>query len=142
MVGLIGRCVYMVLCISCTYPPIATYEYTGSVDDLAVSLKKFAASNPEITFKFSRRDSTAQKDNGDRDLDIEFKRDSSIISYGLVCNQGQNTTEVELTSAFSHNNTYGGYGIKAPGVNKFLVYFEKDLLVRFKNQEHIDLVPK
>lgn len=142
LLAIIGRVFYKVLCISCTFPPMRTYQFQGSVDDLDSSLQKFAVLNPGITYKFSRRDSSVEQDDGNRDLDIELKKDTSTVSYGLVCEQDGNTTEVGIVSVFSQNNTYGGYGIKAPGVSNFLAYFEKDFLVRLRNQEHVSILPK
>ena len=133
LVGFVGRCFYMVLCISCSYPPIQTYEFNGSVADLDSSLQNFAVANPAITYKFSRRDSSAEEDNGDRDLEIELKKDTSTVSYGLVCEQNENTTDVEVVSAFIKNSINGGYVAEAPGVKKLMNVFAKDFLVRFED---------
>jgi hypothetical protein len=132
-IAVVGRMFYMVICISCTSPPIQKYEFQGSVADLDSSLQNFAMSNPAITYKFSRRDSSAEEDNGDRDLEIELKKDTSTISYGLVCDQNENTTDIEVVSAFIKNSINGGYVAEAPGVKKLMNVFEKDFLVRFED---------
>ena len=132
-IAVVGRMFYMVLCISCTYPPIQTYKFNGSVADLDSSLRNFAMSNPAVTYKFSRRDSSAEEDNGDRDLEIELKKDTSTISYGLVCDQNENTTDVKVVSAFIKNSINGGYVAEAPGVKKLLGVFEKDFLAPFED---------
>ena len=124
LVGFVGRCFYMVLCISCTYPAIQTYEFQGSVTNLDSSLRNFAMSNTAINYKFSRRDSSAKEEDGYRDLEIELKKDTSNISYGLVCDENKNTTEIEVTSAFIKNSIYGGYLAEAPGVKKLINVFE------------------
>jgi hypothetical protein len=41
--GFIGRCVYMVLCISCPTPEIKVYEYSRGMNDLEMAFKKFAS---------------------------------------------------------------------------------------------------
>jgi hypothetical protein len=133
LLAVVGRFFYMVLCISCTYPPIQTYEFQGSVDDLDSSLRNFAMANSAITYKFSRRDSSAEKDDGYRDLDIELKKDTATISYGLVCHQNENTTDVEVVSAFIKNSINGGYVAEASEVKKLMNVFEKDFLVRFED---------
>src|SRR6185312_12668656 len=104
LLALIGRCFYMIACLSCTYPPIKVYEYQGSIDQLELTIQKFVLSNPDVKYKISRRDSTIEEDNGDRDLTIELKRDTSTTSYGFVCEPGTNNTDVKLVSAFSKNN--------------------------------------
>ena len=139
LVGFVGRCLYMVLCISCTSPPIQTYQFQGSVASLDSLLRNFAMSNPGITYKFSRRDSSAEKDDGYRDLEIELKKDTSTISFGLVCDQNGNKTDIEVVSAFIKNSINGGYVAEAPGVKKLMNVFEKDFLGPFKHQEHIVL---
>ncbi len=140
--AVIGRVFYMVICISCTSPPIETYKFHGTVEDLDSSLQKFANANPTLTYKFSRRDSTAKEDNGSRDLEIELKKDTSIISYGLVCEENDNTTEIKLVSAFSRYNTYGGYIKEAPGVKELVEYFEKGFVSPLKKEEHVEIKPE
>ena len=136
LVGLIGRCFYMIACISCTYPPIKEWAYHGSVDQLGSSIQKFIVSNPAVSVKISRRDSSSLEDNGDRDMEIKIKKDTSNLTYGLVCDQGTNNTEIKLVSAF-RNNKYGGYTGDAPGVKELLNDFENDFLVKLMKEQHI-----
>jgi len=142
LVALAGKCVYMILCISCTFPPIKEYQYQGSIDQLGRSIQKFTLSNPGVTYKFSRRDSSARVDNGDRDLVIGIKKDTSIISYEFVCEGSKNKTELKLVGAHGRNDAYGGYTINAPGVKDLLNNFENSFLVRLEREEHVILKPE
>jgi len=138
LIGFIGRCVYMVLCISCTTPPIKTYEYKGSVAQFAISVEKLTLSNNDIEVKISRRDSSNKVDDGGRDMEIAIKKDTDNVIYGLVCEQDAHNTQIEMVSAIK-NNIHGGYSATAPEVKELLNNFENDFLVRLKNQQHVVL---
>ncbi|HWZ34617.1 MAG TPA: hypothetical protein VNW51_00580 [Mucilaginibacter sp.] len=130
----IGRCFYMVACISCTSDPIKIYSYNGTVSQFGESLKAFADLNPNISYKFSRRDSSNLKDDGGRDLEVVVKNDTAQFTYGFVCDQEKHQTEVKLVSAFNKKYTMGGYGGKGRGMDKLLNYLDDYFLTPLKKQ--------
>jgi hypothetical protein len=136
VLGFIGRCFYMVACISCTYPPIKTYEFQGRLNSLGSVLQRFALANPGVTYKFSRRDSTVA-DNGYRDLIVELKHDTTTISYGFDCEKENNRIKLDLVSAITKAGTFGGYSKNAPGVDALVQYFENDFLQRLKKDDNV-----
>jgi hypothetical protein len=50
----VGRCFYMVACISCTPDPLKTFNYPDSMDRLESNFKNFCELNPGIYYKISR----------------------------------------------------------------------------------------
>lgn len=125
----IGRCFYMVACVSCTSDPIKVYRYNGTVLQFSKSLKAFADLSPNISYKFSRRDSSNLKDDGGRDLEVVIKKDTAQLTYGFVCDQEKDQTKIKLVSAFNKKYTMGGYGGKGRGMNKLLNYLDDNLLI-------------
>ena len=141
LIGLIGRCFYMIACISCTYPPIKEYKFEGTVEQFGQVLSTFALTDSNFSYKISRRDSTQQEDNGDRDMVVNIKHGNDKIEYGLVCDEDKNTAHIKLVSAFK-NSTYGGYTDESPKVKLLLGVFENDFLIKLKQTEHIVLTPE
>ena len=133
----IGRCFYMIACISCTSPPIKTYIYSGNVEKFQRSLEVIFNNNPDILYKFSRRDSSNKVDDGGRDVEIFIKKDTSTLEYGLVCDQHPSKTEIKLVSAFSQEYTYGGYSSEANGVSELVKDFDLHFIAPLRKQHII-----
>ncbi|WP_295793345.1 hypothetical protein [Mucilaginibacter sp.] len=138
LIGLVGRCFYMVACISCTYPPIKEYKFEGTVEQFGEALHTLSLSDANFTYKISRRDSTQQEDNGDRDMVVNIKHGSDTIRYDLVCDPEDSTAHIKLVAAFK-NTTYGGYTGESPKVKLLLGIFESDFLKKLKQTAHVVL---
>jgi hypothetical protein len=141
LVCLIGRCFYMVACISCTSPPIKVYNYNGSVAQLSKSFQKFVISHPTIRVKISRRN-YAVEDDGSRDVSIVFTKDTTTTTYDMVCDQDQKEqnvyeTHIKLTSAFNNKPFFGGYGIKADGMKQLISKFNNEFLETLSKEQHV-----
>jgi hypothetical protein len=141
MIGFVGRVVYMIACISCTYPPIKTYEFQGNIDDLRADFYEFA-NNPGISCRFTNRGNTDPADSVGTDLTIELKRDTSTIKYGFVCEVDDDTVDIALVSATNWDGTYGGYTKNAAGVNEFVKVFEKNFLQRLEKENNVIITAK
>ena len=137
-VGFIGRCFYMVAYISCTSPPIKIYEYYGDISQLNSSFESFVVIHPNTSFKFSRRDSSAKTDDGDRDLEIQVRNNVDTLTYGFVCEKNKSSISLEMVSAFK-NNRYGGYIAGAPNISKLVDSFENNIVIKLKKEQYTDL---
>lgn len=138
LVGLVGRCFYMIACISCTYPPIKEYKFEGTVEKFGEALHTLSLGDSHFTYKISRRDSTQQHDHGDRDMVVNIKHGNDTIKYDLVCDPEDGTSHIKLVAAFK-STTYGGYTNESPGVRLLLGIFENDVVKKLKQTAHVVL---
>jgi len=148
LVVCIGRCFYMVACISCTPDPVKTYNYPGSMDELEDNFKSFATANPDIDCKISHRgtDSMAVKNNvpadimavAARDITIKQKIKGSDIECHLVIYDFNGSTKLDIEEIFDQSHKRGGNNADDKNVKELLTEFENSFLTRFKKDQHVE----
>jgi len=138
-IGFIGRCVYQVLCISCTTPPIKTYTYEGSMDKFEYEFKKFAASQPNMSLKISWRDSSDNRSA--RDFILQSNNHSNNIKYDLTVYDFNGMTKVDLDDVYNESQKIGGNNIDSVGVKELFDGFKNEFLIRLKKDQNIILKP-
>ncbi|MDB5150418.1 MAG: hypothetical protein JWQ57_4438 [Mucilaginibacter sp.] len=137
LAGFAGRCVYMIACISCTFPPIKTYNYSGSMDQFESAFKAFAILDTDITYQIKQRDSSLV--NSARDLTVLLKDKSDTITYNIVLSKPNKDAKVALIGAFDSARKTGGYSDDDPAVKQLFNQFKTDFLVRLEKDGHIIL---
>lgn len=135
----VGRCAYMVLCISCTTAPIKTYDYSGTMDQFDKKIRRFAAINSGINLIISSRDSTIKRSA--RDITIKIKRGSDSIRYELVLYDFNDATKLDLEGIYDETRNTGGTNIKDKDVEQLYAGFKTDFLPRLSNSQGIVLNP-
>lgn len=151
LVGLAGRCVYMVLCISCTPGPLKTYNYSGSMDQLEDNFKKFVAHHQDINCEISRRgtDSLDKINNispelkaiAARDIIIKQKIDGKDIESDLVIYDFNGSTKLDVEEIFDNTDKKRVSDASGSNVKKRLKNFEENFLAEFEKDQHITLEP-
>ncbi|GAB3913472.1 hypothetical protein [Mucilaginibacter boryungensis] len=139
ILGFIGRCIYMVACVSCTIPHIKDYEYAGRLTKFESGLHNQIHDHKDISFK--NMDTVGDKDTGYAyDINIQFK-DSLLynLRYEAISN---NKIVIGLIGALDLKTNKGGYGIKADGMNELLKEFDRRVLRPLKDEQHIELKAK
>ncbi|MDB5011376.1 MAG: hypothetical protein JWQ06_2165 [Mucilaginibacter sp.] len=146
VIGFIGTCMYFVVGVSSTIPPIKKYEFSGSVNQLLYGINKYTSTNANVTLKIT--DTTGNKHDGYAIyMDIEIKSEASVIIYNLKCEKDNDDGEadktlVQLIGAFNERNyKVGGYGINGTGVKKMVNDFELAFLMGLKQQQHMSIIP-
>lgn len=130
----IGRCVYMVACISCTTPSIKTYNFAGSMDQLENNFKNFAIANSNIQCEISRR-GTDPFDA--RDVKIKIK--NWDINCNLVIHDFNNNTKLDIREIYDYTYKKGGNDANDKNVKELLNKFEKTFLVQLQKDQGIQL---
>jgi hypothetical protein len=149
LIGFVGRCVYMVLCISCTPGPLKTYNYSGSMDQLEDNFKRFAAHHQDINFEVSRRgtDSLDKINNispelkaiAARDIIIKQKIDGKDIESHLVIYDFNGSTKLDVEEILDNTDKKGVDDANDSNVKKKLKKFEENFLTEFEKDQKIEL---
>jgi hypothetical protein len=132
----IGKCFYMVACISCTPDPVKTYNYPGTMDQLENNFKMFAEANPDIYYKISRR-GVGLTDA--RDITIKLKINNSDIECHLVIYDFNGSTKLDIDEIFDNTHKKGDNNENDKNVKELLNRFEKYFLLRFQKDQDIQL---
>jgi hypothetical protein len=135
LVVCVGRCLYMVACISCTPDPIKTYNYSGSMDQLENNFKSFAAANPDIHYGASRR---GPGHIDARDITIKLKINDSDIECHLVIYDFNGSTKLDIEEIFDTTHNKGGNNASDKNVKELLTEFENSFLTRFQKDQKIE----
>jgi hypothetical protein len=138
VIGFIGRCTYMILCISCTTPAIKTYSYDGSMDQFESEFKKFAALHNNMNLKISRRDSSCNICA--RDITVELKA-AQIIKYDLVLYKFNTTTKVALDDIYDETHKIGGNSTDDKATKELFYGFKNNFLVQLEKDQRLTLTP-
>ncbi|MDB5136762.1 MAG: hypothetical protein JWP37_3365 [Mucilaginibacter sp.] len=138
LIGFVGRCIYMVLCISCTTPSIKTYDYNGSMDQFENNLKNFTNSNLNLTYKVSRRGPGAYDA---RDIIALNKTQSGLMRYELVVYKFNETTKLDIDCIYDETRNVGGCNTEDKIGKELFERFKSDFLLRFEKGQHITLEP-
>jgi len=135
----IGRCFYMVACISCTIPHIKDYKCAGTVNGFEIALKSLANNHRNITYKI--RDTVGTKDVGFAyDIDINLTDSVNSFLYNIRCEGSPGgKLAVGLIGAFDLNHKKGGYGLKANGIEEVLRVFDTNILTPLSSEQHLKL---
>ncbi|QHS54536.1 hypothetical protein GWR56_02860 [Mucilaginibacter sp. 14171R-50] len=147
VVAVVCRVLYMIACISCTFPPIREYECACSIERLEVAFSNYSKQKPNIKFKASIRDSSNTQVANYRDIQLALQKDSTAISYSFVCDViSEEKTYIKLVSVESFTGKAreykGGYGINAIGAKELLNDLEKDFLPGFIKDQRISIVAR
>ena len=137
LVFCVGRCLYMVACISCTPPAIETYEFSGSMDELENGLKTYAKSNLNTYCKVSYRGGTT--DFSARDVTITRIAGIDSLKYQLVIYDFNGSTRLDLTCLYSTARKLGGCSKKDKGVDELFSDFKIRFLPSIKRDQNISL---
>lgn len=132
----IGRCAYMILCISCTTAPIKTYDYAGSMDQFDEKLRNFASANSGINLTILSRDSTIKRSA--RDITIKIKSNPNV-RYELTLYDFNGATKLDLESLYDETHKTGGVNMKDKDVEKLYAGFKTDFLPRLSKSQGIVL---
>ncbi len=132
----IGRCAYMILCISCTTAPIKTYDYTGTMDQFDKKIKQFASANSGVNLTISSRDNTIKRSA--RDITIKIKGNPNV-RYDLVLYDFNGATKLDLEGIYDETHKTGGINMKDKDVEKLYAGFKADLLPRLSKSQGIVL---
>lgn len=134
----IGKCFYMVACISCTTPPIETYKYSGSMDDLERGLKAYAQSKPNTSCKVSYRGGLADLRSA-RDVAITEFVGNDSLKYQLVIYDFNGSTRLDLDCLYSTFQKLGGCSKDNKGVEELFDNFKLQFLPAIKRNQGISL---
>jgi hypothetical protein len=148
LIVIVCRFAYMILCISCTFPPIREYECACTLERLEIAFNNYSSQHPDIQYKASIRDSSKIEEVKYRDMVLIISKDSTTTSYGFVSDamsDGEKTSMqlVSIESYTGKSKEYkGGYGINATGVKEFLNDLDKKILPLFIKEQQISIVSK
>ncbi|MGN6639365.1 MAG: hypothetical protein ACTHJ8_10675 [Mucilaginibacter sp.] len=131
-----GKLLYRVLCISCTIPPIKTYNYSGSMDQFEYKIRHFAAT-AAVNLEVSRRDSSDNRSA--RDLIIRVKNSSSIVRYQMVLYDFNGATKLDLEEVYDETHKTGGNDIKNVKTKELYVDFKNKFLPALEKNQDIVL---
>jgi hypothetical protein len=142
-IGFIGRCLYMVACISCTPSAIKKYEYSGTINQFESKLKTFAISNSDVTLKISYRDGGDKTNTTARDMMIELKNNSTDIVYHIAYIQRKPNeyTSIYLDDVYDKIHKSGGNDLDSSSVKPIFNNFKDNFLPRL-NKADIILKPQ
>jgi len=136
----IGRCFYMIACISCTTPDIETYKYAGTMDQLENGFKQYARVNANSSCKVSWRDNSDNFSARDVNMSIIHKLDT--IRYQMVIYDFNKSTRLGLSCIYKQNDSQsiGGCNLKDHGVESlFKNNFQDQFLIDLQKKENIVL---
>jgi len=145
LMGFIGTCVYFVVGVSSTIPPIKKYVFSGNVNSFLAGIKEYVATDSDIIFKITDRTGNEQNGYGIY-MNLEIRNSTSDIEYNLKCEKkdiedGGNTL-IKLIGVHDKNNyNVGGYGINGIGVKQMVSDFEMGFLIKLKEKEGISIKP-
>ncbi|MGY4537585.1 hypothetical protein ACVW0P_002004 [Mucilaginibacter sp. UYNi724] len=148
VIGIVCRLVYMIACISCTFPPIKEYECACNLERLEISFNNYSNQHPDIKFKASIRDSSNIAVSNYRDMQLRLQKDSTEESFSFVCDpisDGEKTSIklVSLESFTGKARDYkGGVGINAIGAKELLKDLENNFLPGFIKEQRVSIVAK
>jgi hypothetical protein len=134
-----GKCFYMVACISCTTLPIKIYGYNGSMDDLEADLKSFDKKHSFVDVSISRR-GPGKYDARDVTVNVRLKYKS--VKYTLGIRDFNNDTELTVDELFDETNKRGGNKEDAPEVKELFKEFKNSFLPQFEREQNTTLKPK
>ena len=132
----IGRCFYMVACISCTTPPVKTYNYSGSMDQLENGFKNFSIENSNINCEISHRGSSRI---AARDVEIKMRMNNSDIVCNLVIYDFNNNTKLDIEEIHDTTHKTGGNDADDKNVENLLIEFNKHYLIKFQKDQNVQL---
>jgi hypothetical protein len=127
----IGGCLYFVAGVSAVSPPIKSYEYNKSVNQLKAGLDNLTAGDRSITYRFT--DTTGDKEVGYRYYaDITLINQSDSLEYHIFYDKTdywfkKNKTIIGLVLAFDATHLKGGYSYNADS-EPLINIFEKRIL--------------
>ncbi len=138
--AVIGTCVYFVAGVSATYPPIRTYDYSGTIDNLKSDLEHLCHDNQNITFVVT--DVTGGPEYGTTYayyMTIKLKTTSTILEFSIVYDFTnywfkKDKSQVALIMAYDTAHNLGGYSLKANGIKPFVQVFEHDVMAKLPKQ--------
>ena len=131
-IGFIGRCLYMVACISCTPSEIKKYEYAENINQFESKFKTFAKLNPDLNLKISYRDNSDKTNTSARDMIIELKTDSINVIYHIsyIQRKPDKFTSVYLDDLYDKIHKKGGNSLDSADVKNIFNGFESNFLPR------------
>ncbi|MES2379299.1 MAG: hypothetical protein V4553_22090 [Bacteroidota bacterium] len=135
----IGRCFYMVACISCTPSDIETYKYSGSMDELENGLKAFANSNSKMKCKVSYRGGTT--DFSARDVAFSTIVRADMNTYNMVIYDFNNSTRLALSCIYRKHGSknIGGCDPKDKDVEALFDNFKIQFLPQIEKVQGVIL---
>jgi hypothetical protein len=133
----IGRCAYMVACISCTTAPIRTYNYSESMDKLEHTFEKFQTSNPALNIKVSWREISNKYSA--RDVSIKTKIKSDSVEYDLVIYDFNGATKLDVDAVYDMTKKTGGNNIDSVATKNIFTDFQNGFLAKFKRDQKVTL---
>lgn len=141
LLSLIGGCLYFVAGVSETFPPIATYDYQGNVNQLVKQLQKLSEQKKGLTFKLT--DTTGDSKSGHAYYFTLnwITKSAGTIQYGIKLSRTnnhftENKTVIDVVKAINLTRSTGGYSQTAVGVHPLVTIFDREVLTGLITDKH------
>jgi len=128
-----GLFAYFVGGITATVDPIKSYRYSLTRDELKQRLIETIKANPNLTFKLTDSTGTDRNDlhyHADIFVKVETERYEFHIKFNKENTFWDNNvkSEISLGAAFDFGYKTGGYVKEAPGVDRLIEIFEREII--------------
>ncbi|WP_131535595.1 hypothetical protein [Pedobacter nototheniae] len=137
----IGVIIYFVGGVSRQTPPIQSYEYQGSVNELIIDIDRYSKLRSNGKYFITDTVGNVKDDYAIR-LTIELKANNNIIEFGLKLEpQGKavrSKTNVYLTKAYNKTLISGGYQAESVGIKPLVDFFNSDFVSKIKRLHKIE----
>lgn len=124
--------IYFATQVSAVYPPIKSYEFTLTKDELRFQLDQIVKSQSTLSFVLTDSIGT-EKDGRDYHCDIIINGPNKL-EYNIIYKKENSfwdnnvKSEIELIGAWDKTRWIGGYRIEDPEVEKLIGVFENQII--------------
>lgn len=129
--------IYFATQMSATYPPLKTYDYGLTYDELYQKLANVNSSNPAWTFMIT--DSTGEVDNRRYYCQLYKRTPTDSLTFNIFFQKTDRLfdkrmkSEIGLVRAWDNIQWKGGYKMDDPEVEALVILFEDDIISKLQS---------
>ncbi len=116
--------------ISAVYPPMKTYNFSLTTDQLRNKIINIANDDTNLSYKITDSTGTS-KDDLNYYVDVYLKNNLTLYTFNIFYNKSDNKhSEINLVGAFDNIHKFGGYQNNSKEMQDLITIFENNFIYR------------